>query len=829
MDGRISFVRALCLLALIVVSGELLIAQDAPSVSVIVRSNDADRIPGVAVRIEHEGFSAEATTGSDGKASIPGLRSGEYRISVSAEGFEKSSQGITIQDERQEIEIEFTLVAKLQRTDSLDVLAEEEKLDVQTTSSAAAELRTQDIATLPLRPATVTEALVLVPGVNRNPSGEVSISGAGEERSALIVNSGDVTDPATGLFGSSVPVDSVESIEVLKTPFLAQYGRFTSGIVAVETKRGDDKWRFSIKEPVPDFRVRSKHIRGLRDATPRISFGGPLIKNRLFMWQSLQYKLEKKQSRTLSFPTNESKEESVNSFTQFDYFLSPTHFITGTAHVTPAHINFVDPQFFNPQPVTPSFRGREQKFTFTDHLTVSGELLDSSISRQDFDSRIGAQGDREMVFTPTGNTGNYYARRHRESSRLEWMETLSVNKGSAHAFKFGSVIDRMDSRGSFDFHPIQIQDSTQRTLERIEFLPSSPFNQSDTTEAVFAQDHWTAFPALSIDGGVRAEYQQRTSTLRIAPRAGAALTLFHERRVVIRGGFGFFYDRVPLGVYSFGRLPARIVTTFNPSGEPESVQQISNSMEVDQSGTGIVLRRTRRGNFAPYSRMWNIEAERMVAGFVRVRVNYQHSNSAGGILLMPRVVDGVESHALSGGGRSQYHQFEIAGTMRWSHGQQFVLSYIRSKALGDLNEFSRYLGNYPSGIVRPNRFTNLQGDLPNRFIAWGSINLPSKMKFAPIFEYRTGRPYALFDAGQRYVGMPYADKTRFRNYVDLDERLSRDFKVMPKATLRLSVSVLNALNHFNPLEVHANTDDPQFGTFFGHYKRRYRIDFEVLF
>jgi hypothetical protein len=57
----------------------------------------------------------------------------------------------------------------------------------------------------------------------------------------------------------------------------------------------------------------------------------------------------------------------------------------------------------------------------------------------------------------------------------------------------------------------------------------------------------------------------------------------------------------------------------------------------------------------------------------------------------------------------------------------------------------------------------------------------------------------------------------------------RDFKVARKYTLRFSVSVLNALNHFNALDVHANTADPQFGTFFGHYKRRYRADLEILF
>jgi len=57
----------------------------------------------------------------------------------------------------------------------------------------------------------------------------------------------------------------------------------------------------------------------------------------------------------------------------------------------------------------------------------------------------------------------------------------------------------------------------------------------------------------------------------------------------------------------------------------------------------------------------------------------------------------------------------------------------------------------------------------------------------------------------------------------------RDFKVSGKYSVRLSVSALNILNHFNALDVHANTGDPQFGTFFGHHRRRYRADIEILF
>ena len=104
--------------------------------------------------------------------------------------------------------------------------------------SSPTELEPQIAKELSSRPATVVDALPLVPGVARSPGGRLQISGNGEHRSTLIVNSADVTDPVTGQFGLTVPIDQVESLNVYQTPFLSEFGRFTAGVVSVETRRG---------------------------------------------------------------------------------------------------------------------------------------------------------------------------------------------------------------------------------------------------------------------------------------------------------------------------------------------------------------------------------------------------------------------------------------------------------------------------------------------------------------------------------------------------------------------------------------------------------------
>src|SRR6202008_4626504 len=125
------------------------------------------------------------------------------------------------------------------------------------------------------------------------------IDGSGQERSAMVVNQTYTTDPATGKFGQTIPVDSIETVNVLSTPFLAQYGRFTQSVVAVETRRGGDKWHYDLNDQFPDFFIRSYHMHGIRNETPRGVAGGPLIRNRLYVISALQYILDKVPSRTL--------------------------------------------------------------------------------------------------------------------------------------------------------------------------------------------------------------------------------------------------------------------------------------------------------------------------------------------------------------------------------------------------------------------------------------------------------------------------------------------------------------------------------------------------
>jgi hypothetical protein len=82
---------------------------------------------------------------------------------------------------------------------------------------------------------------------------------------------------------------------------------------------------------------------------------------------------------------------------------------------------------------------------------------------------------------------------------------------------------------------------------------------------------------------------------------------------------------------------------------------------------------------------------------------------------------------------------------------------------------------------------------------------------------------------------------RFPKFFSLDARFIREFrineavetilkrKLSDPTSVRVSFSVYNLTNHFNPPSVHNNIADPAFGLFFGQNRRRMRVDFDLIF
>ena len=808
------------------------------SLEIIVTAPDDLVVPGANCFLSQNGKNLLTTvTDENGKARFDNLSEGNYLLKVEKEGF----AGFQKDDLKIFGQTPLELTVKLTVSDVSAVVTVTNQSDSNNTVEAgasppAADVQRRTIERLPLASKRVDEAIPLVPGVIRSTTGEISINGASEQQSAFRVNGLNVADPASGNFRLNLPVDAVESVQVFLHPYNAEFGQFTGGLTNVETRRGGDKLHFEINDFLPDFRFRNGKIYGVQDDSPHINVNGPLIKDKLFFSQSLSYNISKQPVRGLEPPNNETISEGQSSFSQIDWVLSQKHSQTFTFGYFPEREKFVGLDFFRQRPVTPNDKQSDFVFTFRDNYALAQGLLQSSVSLKRFNAFIWPQGNDDQTLTPAGEFGNYFSSQDRRSFRVEVFEIydfparkiFSVVNNIKTGFNFSDVGNRMN----YVARPVNARRADGTLAERDVFERASSIKAANRTYTGFIQDRLLLRPNLSLDLGFRLENQNIARERNFAPRGGFALSPWKGDRTVVRGGIGFFYDKVPLNIRAFRQYPGRTVTRFAADGRTVLDERRYANILVDDPGLFPLDFRTVKSEvgFVPENVTWNLQLDQIINSRFSLRANYTYSRTTRIYIVNPENdFFGSSATVLSPTGRATYAALELTAKINLPKKQPFYVSYVRSRALGDLNDFNGYFGNFGVPLIRPNQSSNLPTSVPNRLLAWGQIALPHKITVSPIVEVRSGFPYSIVDQEQNFVGTRNASNQRFPVFYSVDAEVSKDFKVTKKYGLRLSLRGFNLTNHFNPRDLRNNLGDRQFGSFINSYRRYFTGGFDLLF
>ena len=167
--------------------------------------------------------------------------------------------------------------------------------------------------------------LTVLPSIIRGPEGRLRIKGGAPTTGALQMSSASLNDPSTGDFDLELPSGAVESVEVLSNPFAAEYGRFSTSVTQVRTKRGTNEWIVKPDNLVPGF---GKGFAFVNKFEPRLSISGPLKRDRLLFGQYLQYRFVRTPVKSLPDEPQLGL-DSFDSFTRLDAVLSSRHALTG--------------------------------------------------------------------------------------------------------------------------------------------------------------------------------------------------------------------------------------------------------------------------------------------------------------------------------------------------------------------------------------------------------------------------------------------------------------------------------------------------------------------
>ena len=816
------------LLALCLCAPAVLLAQAAGEVRGRVQTLGAEGEPlalfGASVTLESLAdpavrFSTESNdVGAYIFADVP---PGSYRLTAALEGYLDSAQEVRV-DAGARLEVTLSLGLRPVQ-EEITVRGQTEGVQVDQTS-AEQQIAAATLLNAPLVSERFIESLPLVPGVVRGPDGLIKIKGANTTQTGWIVNSSNVTDPVTGEQAIALPVDVIEELDVLPNPYAAEYGKFAGAVTNIETKPSSDKYKFSLNNFIPRLRRRDGGFRGVESATPRFTLSGPLLPGKLAFLQSFEYRLNRLPVTSLPELERDTDQESFDSFTQLDATLSPTHTLAAVFSVYPQKQRYATLDTFNPQEVTANYRQRGWMAALRDRAIFNdGSLLESTFSLKDFDVDIYAATPGPLsTLRPDRNFDSYFNNQDRVSRRYEWVEVFNFAPQQArgqHLLKLGFVFSRDLSRGLYQGRTVEVRRADDTLAERIEYVGDPLLDRDKSEFSAFFHDKWSPVTRLTLDFGLRYDFDTLAEEHNFAPRLAFAYVLTSDNKTLLRGGAGLFYDKVPLNVGTFEQLPRRRVTLFAADG----------LTPVD----GPRLFENRLTNLEnPRSLAFNLELDREITPTLLLRLGYLQREGRDEFLVEPfDDLGGVPVLELAARGRSRYREGQLTLNYRFREDSFLNLSYVHSEAAGDLNTFQDYFGNFTTPIIRPNQRSRLRHDVPDRLLLWGEIGLPFKVRWAPVFDIHSGYAFSLLDETQNFVG-PRNHGGRFPVFSSLDSQFFRDFKIKiggKKRTVRVGIKIFNILNHFNPRDLQQNLDASNALGFFNARGRLYRSKFSIDF
>jgi Carboxypeptidase regulatory-like domain len=760
----------------------------------------------------------ETETDESGKFEFRDVPPGTYVVEAAVPGL-RGSQDVTVEMGKvAEISLELKPLAV---QDSVTVTANANENET-TSASPSGTVTASTLRNAPNIEDRAESILPTLPGVVRGPDGRINLKGARSTQSGALVNSANATDPATGNPGMALPIDVVASVQVISNPYDPQYGKLTGAVSTLETKTSNFKgFHASIQNFIPRARVRDGAIFGIGSATPRLTFTGPLLANRIAFTQSLEYRFVRTPVNSLPPFQRDTTLESFNSYTQFDFNLTPKQTATVSVVVYPQRLQYLGLNTFTPQLSTSDYHQRGyQLYGQHRYLTGNESLLTSQFSYKTFDVDITPAGSGPYQLLLETTEGGFFNSQKRRASRFDWEEMYQFNPRhflGTHQWHVGLEYAYSSYSGVQSFFPVEILGAQGTPIERITFGNGGHAYVTQHEVTWFAADQWTVSRRLLLDLGLRFDSDTVTSSVHAAPRVGFQLALTRSGRTMLRGGIGEFYDRVPLMIPAFQWFPERTVFILDPAS------QVVRSTAY----TNKILGSLRN----PRSTAWNLALSHKVSSGLLLQVAYEQRNTANDFVVS--TVDGPAGTGLvtlSNNGGQSYKELQVTG--RYQFRKHFInASYVRSRAYGDLNDFFQFYGNVAKPVIQPNGQGRLPFDAPNRFLLTGELQGPWKLKFVPVYDLHTGFPYSVQNELREYVGP--RNTRRYRQFSSFDLQVSRPLSIPlggdRRLKTRVGLAAFNLFNQFNPRDVQNIEESARFGGFFNNSWREYRGKFTVEF
>jgi len=816
----LSFVLRAALLLIVTACGAgQLRAQETGSqtgtiAGTVSTQNGSVRLPGVVVVVKGEAAGDLPAPVSDGEGTfvVPGLPPGRYTLTAALDGFQPVEMPVTV---AAGATVSLTIDLPFAVTEQVDVVA-------RTVVSAADSLATTETVdnkeTQLLAPGEgIQTAVRLTSGVIETSGGD-SINGARPNQASLQLGAATLVDPATNLSRVTLPADGINSVSVMSNPYEVEFGRFSSGLVMIQTRRAGDGWKVHFNNFQPNLRVKRNTVfeaTGVLAWKPSLEFGGPVVKDRVFLEQTGQYYYQTTDIN--SRPENELRTTNwVSSLTRIDANLAEGHSMVVSVGFVPGSVSNATLGTFTPPPATADVDNRFGHSMMTERARIGSQtFLESMLAFHTFDTSVQGKGAATMQLLPDNTLGNFFNRQDRSTTSFQWVETASGSRKGplgTHALKAGIDLLHTSYDGTSVSRPVLVRRSDGTLARGLTF--GSPTAQSvhGTDFAAFAQDRVQPGTRWWVEFGGRLDRDAITTRIGATPRVGAAVLLDETGNTVLRGGVGVFYERTPLVAGVFDEFENTLDTRYDTDG-------------VTPLGPAVLYRHVTEPNLqVARSTAWDLSYDKRLNRTVAVRLSVLGRQGSHELVVDPVRTGTGGALLLSSTGESSYLQQEMNVHVTRGTRLDLTTSYVHSSAHQDLNGLVDFYDSVLEPIIGANAYAPATADAPNRLFVHGRAMPDGVWMVLGTFDWRSGLPYSVVNDALDFVGP--RNEQRFPTYLRVDAGVERRVSVA-KVHAWVGIRFANALNSFLPVDVQANQGAPDFGHFYNSPIREYRIQVRI--
>jgi hypothetical protein len=743
---------------------------DSASVSGRVVDAQNQVVPGATVTLRRVETNVAQTRGTDrdGRFRFTYLKVGAYELLVQLAGFSDIRRTLTL-SAGAAFELPLTLsVASLDT--AVTVTADAPVIETARTQIAATVNRAE-VAAVPLNGRNFLDLALLAPGVSPANTGSTALfaetsavpgSGlsVGSQRNfsnSFVLDGVSANDDAAGLSGLPVSVDAVEQFQVVTSGGQAQLGRALGGYFNVVTRSGTNAMAGDAFAYLRDSRLDAanalSHTRLPMDQQQvGGSLGGPIVRDRTFFFANVERRnLDQSGLVTIApaavtainnrldasgYPgariatgSFRNPIDTANVLAKIDHVLSPRDQMSGRYLLYDASAaNSRGAGGLNAASASAGLSNSDQAISLSNTATLSPRMVNETrfqIVHSMLDAPPSDPVGPAVSIAGVASFGTLsVSPTRRDNSMIELVDNLSREAGP-HSLRIGADAiwnrDRIDfpraSRGAYTFASLdRFLAGDYNNAGFVQAFGASSVSQTNPNLGLYAQDEWKVAPSFTLNAGLRYDLQWldtiETDTNNVAPRLGFAWSPSASGRLVVRGGAGVYFDRVPLRALANALLSAG--NTTDVSGLRQTLVTLSPSQAgapvfpsvltaVEPSVTLPNLTTMQRNLQSAYSRQANLEIERQVGSNTTIAAAVQYVRGRDLIVSINQNVPSCVAVGANNGCRpvaaygndsrysseaaSEYKGLQVSIVRHPSPWGQYRVSYTLSKAMSNVGGF----------------------------------------------------------------------------------------------------------------------------------------------